>query len=69
MINQKVWTIFQTEVADKTRQLPNEMRINILRLVVFIDKHTLDILINPAKEKLNILVDINMNIAAGLQGR
>jgi len=68
-LNQKVWTIFQTEVASNACQLPNEMRLNILRLVAFIDKHTLDILITPAKDKLNILVDINLNIAAGLQGR
>jgi len=26
-------------------------------------------LMNPEKEKLKILVDINMNLAAGLQGR
>ena len=68
-LNQKVWTIFQTEVANNACQLPHETRVNILKLVAFIDKHTLDILITPAKEKLNILVDINLNIAAGLQGR
>src|ERR1700690_1909821 len=68
-LNQRVWTILQTEVANDACQLPSEIRVNILRLAAFINKHTFDILITPAKEKLNILVDINLNIAAGLQGR
>ena len=68
-LNQRVWTILQTEVANDACQLPNEIRANILRLGAFIDKRTLDILIAPAKEKLNILVNINLNIASGLQGR
>ena len=68
-LNQRVWAILQTEVANDDCQLPSEVRVNILRLAAFINKHTFDILITPAKEKLNILVDINLNIAAGLQGR
>ena len=68
-LNQRVWTIFQTDIADDSCQLPSEMRINILRLIAFIDKHTFAILMNPEKEKLKILVAININLAAGLQGR
>ncbi len=68
-LNQRVWAIFQTEVANDACQLPQEIRVNILKLGGFINKRTLDILITPAKEKLNILVNINLNIAAGLQGR
>ena len=68
-LNQKVWTIFQCEVSDAECRLPDDIRMNILKLVAFIDKQTMDILMNPAKDKLNILVNINLNIAAGLQGR
>ncbi len=68
-LNQRVWTIFQTDIADDSCQLPNDMRVSILRLISFIDKHTFAILMNPEKEKLKILVDININLAAGLQGR
>ena len=68
-IKPKSLGIFQTEVANDACQLPQEIRVNILKLGAFINKRTLDILITPAKEKLNILVNINLNIAAGLQGR
>ena len=44
-------------------------RNNIANLGVFIFNHTVDTLAAPAKEKLDILIEINREIAAGLMTR
>jgi flagellar biosynthesis activator protein FlaF len=66
--NQKIWTIFQSELLRTDNPLPKELKNDILRLSVFIDKRTLDIMAFPKPEKLKILIDINRNIASGLRG-
>jgi len=44
------------------------MRNNLLTLSVFVDKRIIDVMANPVPEKLKILIDINLNLAAGLRG-
>lgn len=65
--NQRVWTIFQVELAKPENRLPPSLKVDLLRLSAFIDKRTLDTLAYPAPEKLTILININHNIAAGLR--
>ena len=65
--NQRIWTIFQSELAQPSNPLPNKIKIDLLRLSAFIDKRSLDIMAYPTPEKLSILIDINHNIAAGLR--
>lgn len=65
--NQKLWTYLQTEVADPNNPLPAEVKANLLALSVFIDKRTFHLMAAPAPEKLDILISINQNIAAGLR--
>ena len=65
--NQRIWTIFQGELSDDGNPLPKEIRRDLLRLSAFIDKRTFELNANPEKEKLNILIAINQNIAAGLR--
>ncbi len=65
--NQRIWTIFQGELASDENPLPVEIRRDLLRLSAFIDKRTFDIIAFPEKDKLNILIAINQNIAAGLR--
>jgi flagellar protein FlaF len=48
---------------------PIEVRQNILNLAVFVMQRTIEIQSSPAPEKLQSLIDINSNIAAGLSGR
>jgi flagellar protein FlaF len=67
-INQRVWSIFQGELASKDNPLPRQIRENILSLSLFIDKRIIEIMAYPAPEKLKILIDINLNLAAGLRG-
>ena len=39
-VNQLLWTIFQDSVARPDTELPPEVRDNILRLSIFVDKRT-----------------------------
>lgn len=66
--NQKIWSIFQAELSKEDNPLPKKLREDILSLSIFIDKRTFDLMAFPAPEKLNILININVNIAAGLRG-
>ena len=65
--NQRIWTIFQGELSNENSPLPQQIRLDLLRLSAFIDKRMFEIIAFPEKEKLNILIDINQNIAAGLR--
>ncbi len=66
--NLRVWTLFQAELLDPEHPLPPEVRQNLLNLTAFIDKRSLELIADPQPEKLDILIAINRNIAAGLRG-
>ena len=65
--NQRIWSIFQAELSKDDNPLPVELRANLLRLSGFIDKRIFEVMADPQPEKLNIVMDINNNIAAGLR--
>ena len=65
--NQKIWTLFQSELAKPESPLPKKLRENLLNLSMFIDKRIFEIMSFPSPEKLNAIIDINLNIAAGLR--
>jgi flagellar protein FlaF len=67
--NQKVWSILQSELTRKDNPLPRTLKENILSLSLFIDKRILEVMAYPAPEKLKILIDINLNLAAGLRSK
>jgi flagellar protein FlaF len=67
--NQLIWSIFQSELAKADNPLPKKLRENILSLAVFVDRRILDIMAYPSPQKLIAIININLNIAAGLQGR
>ncbi len=66
--NQVVWSILQSELVKDDNPLPVEIRNNILTLSLFVDKRIIDVMANPEPEKLKIVIDINLNLAAGLRG-
>jgi flagellar biosynthesis activator protein FlaF len=68
VFNQKIWTIFQDELVRNTNPLPEEVRTDILKLSLFIDKRIIEIMNDPQPEKLDIIININLNIAGGLRG-
>jgi flagellar protein FlaF len=65
--NQKLWSIFQSSVAAEDHPYPQELRTAVLRLGLFIDKRIFDVMAYPAPEKLNAIIGINQNLAAGLR--
>lgn len=68
-LNWRLWTIFQADltVALEGQDNPSEVLVNMLTLCQFIDKHTVAALSEPTPERLQVLIDINRNIAAGLR--
>lgn len=66
--NQRVWSFFQSEISQMENPLPAEIKQNILALSVFVDRRIFEVMAYPAPEKLDILININRNIAAGLRG-
>lgn len=65
--NQRVWSFFQAELSEPANPMPKKLREDILNLSLFIDKRFFEVMAYPTPEKLNIVVDINFNIAAGLR--
>ena len=64
--NRKLWTIIVSAMQEDSCPQPKEVRANIISLGLFIFKRTMDIMVEPKPESLNVLIDINMNIAKGL---
>ncbi len=65
--NRQIWMLFyDTALENPEGNRPDDLRSNILNLAGFIFKHGLDILADPKKEKFDVLIDINREIAAGL---
>jgi len=65
--NQLIWTIFQGELAKPDNPLPKKLRQDILSLSAFIDKRIFTAMSYPSPDKLTVLININLNIAAGLR--
>ena len=66
--NQKIWSIFQGELAKNDNPLPIEIKRDLLNLAGFIDRRIFETMSYPSPEKLDIIIKINQNIAAGLRG-
>jgi flagellar biosynthesis activator protein FlaF len=65
--NQKIWSIFQSELAKDDNPLPTEIKRDLLKLAGFIDRRIFETMSFPSPEKLDIIIKINQNIAAGLR--
>jgi flagellar protein FlaF len=69
MYNRKIWTILVTAMQQPDKPIPDQLRQNIMNLGIFVFGQTYEMQLAPAPEKLNILIEINRNLAAGLRGR
>lgn len=65
-LNWRLWTIIQADIASEENALPSEIKANVMSLSIFIDKHTVGALAEPDNSKLDVLIEINRNIASGL---
>ncbi len=66
--NRQLWILLTSAAADKDNPLPVEVRNNVGNLGTFVFKQTLDIENEPEAGKLDELISINRELAAGLQG-
>ena len=66
LYNRKLWTVFAAEVTDDANPLPVPIRNNIANIAVFVFKRTRELQAAPAPEKIDPLIEINRNLAAGL---
>ncbi len=69
LYNRKLWTVLVSAMAETDNQLPIEVRNNVASLGAFVLNHILEIQKDPASEKLTSLININREIAAGLQAK
>lgn len=65
-LNWRLWTIFQAELLDPKCAVPIDVRSNLISLSNFIDKHTVGFIAEPLASKLDVLININRDISAGL---
>lgn len=65
--NRSIWLMFyDAAIENPEGTRPQDLRSNIVNLANFIFKREIDIMAEPKKEKLDILISINREIAAGL---
>ena len=68
--NRQIWMMFvDTALEDDNPGRGKELRSNIANLGMFIFNQTIDIQAQPAKEKLDVLIQINRDIATGLMSK
>jgi len=65
--NRNIWMMFfDTAVENTEGTRPDALRNNIYNLAKFVFKREVDILARPEKEKFDVLIKINRDIAGGL---
>lgn len=67
--NRRLWTIIASAMQENDCPQPPEVRRNIINLAMFVFQRTVKVLSEPSPEGLNVLININMNIARGLAGK
>ena len=67
--NRQLWTIFLSAAQSEENPQPLEVRQQIANIGIFVMNQTVDMQLAPEPRKLNSLIEINRNIAAGLGGR
>jgi flagellar protein FlaF len=65
--NQKLWSIFEASLSEPEHPFPPALRQDLLRLGLYIDSRIFDVMAYPAPEKLNVIIQINQNLAMGLR--
>ena len=64
--NQLLWTIIQADIVDQENQLSDQLKANILSLSIFVDRQTIKALADTSEQHLDVLININKNLAEGL---
>lgn len=65
--NRRLWTVFMTSVTREDSPLPIDVRQNVANLGIFVMKQSLSLQSDPVASKLDVLININRQLAAGLR--
>jgi flagellar biosynthesis activator protein FlaF len=65
--NHLLWTIIQADLTEPENELPDEIKANVMSLSIFVDKQTTKALRSSTPTDLDVLININRNLAAGLR--
>jgi flagellar protein FlaF len=69
LFNRKLWSILLGAVTSDESPQTLEIRQSITNIGTFVMMQTMEMQLDPKREKLKSLIDINCNLAAGLSGR
>ncbi len=64
--NQRVWTVIQAYLIEEN-PLPDQIKANLISLSIFVDKQSYLALADKSRTKLDVLININRQIAAGFR--
>ncbi len=64
--NQRIWTVIQAYITEDC-PWPDLIKANLLSLSIFIDKQTFKAMANNNPDDLDVLININRQIAAGFR--
>lgn len=67
-LNWRLWTLFQAELLDPQCPLPEPIRGNMVALAAFVDKQSLELFSDLDLDKLDVLINVNRQLAMGLHG-
>ena len=67
--NQKVWSVLQVALLAEDCPLPENMRVNLLRVSSFITKQIFRAMARPQLELLRPIIEINIGLAKGLRAK
>lgn len=67
--NKKLWAVLMAEVADDANPLPIAIKQNVLSLGQFVLRRTIEVLGVPRPERMDVLIQINQDLASGLAGK
>ena len=66
--NKLLWSVIVSAMKEPDCPQPQPVRNNMIQLGAFVFKRTFELLGEPRPEGLDVLININMNIARGLNG-
>jgi|SRR3979409_1222137 flagellar protein FlaF len=69
LFNRKLWSIFVSDAINDSNPEAVSIRQNIANIGIFVVTQCAALQLKPEIDKLQALIDINCNIAAGLSGR
>ena len=65
--NRKLWNVFLNSATREENPLPTAIRQNIANLGLFVLNHTIKLEAKPDATRLDVLININREVAAGLR--